>query len=271
MKIESYTQGTPCWADLATTDPAAAKSFYADLFGWTFEDAPMSETMVYTMAVKDGSYVCAMYDQPDDMKQQGMPPFWGVHIAVDDVDEVASRVEACGGTIFHGPFDVFDSGRMVVVSDPSGGMVFLWKGKDHMGAGVKNEPSSIGWCELLSTDPKAAVEFFTSLLGVESETATMPSGEDYTVYMAGGVPVAGTMAMPKQVQEMNVPSHWSVYFDVEDADATFNKAISMGGQAALAPTDIEDVGRLAFVIDPQGAAFGLIAPVPELKDAMTSG
>ena len=110
MKIASYTQGTPCWADLATTDPAAAKSFYADLFGWTFEDAQMSETMVYTMAVKDGSYVCAMYDQPDDMKQQGMPPFWGVHIAVDDVDEVASRVEACGGTIFHGPFDVSTPG-----------------------------------------------------------------------------------------------------------------------------------------------------------------
>jgi predicted enzyme related to lactoylglutathione lyase len=29
----SYTQGTPNWVDLLTTDPDAAKSFYGQLFG----------------------------------------------------------------------------------------------------------------------------------------------------------------------------------------------------------------------------------------------
>ena len=92
----------------------------------------------------------------------------------------------------------------------------------------------------------------------------MPDGVDYTVYMAGEVPVAGTMEMPAQVREMNIPSHWSVYFDVDDVDETYNKAMSMGGHEALPPTDIADVGRLAFVLDPQGAGFGLITPLPDL-------
>ena len=266
MKIESYTQGTPCWVDLSTTDQEAAKSFYAELFGWTYDDNPMDEAgqNIYSMAMKEGSYTGAMYTQPQEQAQMGIPPHWMVHIAVDSADEVAGRVEECGGTVVAGPFDVFDNGRMVFVQDPSGGMVNLWQGKSHAGAGVKNEHGAIGWCELLSTDPAAAIGFYTSLLGVESETATMPTGEDYTVYMADGMPVAGTMAMPQQVKEMNIPSHWSVYFDVDDVDETYNKAMSLGGNEAMAPMSIEEVGRLAFVVDPQGAAFGLITPLPDL-------
>ena len=30
----SYEPGTPSWVDLSTPDPAAAKRFYGELFGW---------------------------------------------------------------------------------------------------------------------------------------------------------------------------------------------------------------------------------------------
>jgi predicted enzyme related to lactoylglutathione lyase len=36
-KRKRYEPGTFCWADLATTDPAGAKAFYASLFGWETE------------------------------------------------------------------------------------------------------------------------------------------------------------------------------------------------------------------------------------------
>ena len=265
MKIESYIQGTPCWVDLSTSDQDAAKSFYAELFGWTYDDNPMDESgnVVYSMAMKGDSYTGAIYTQPQEQAQMGIPPHWMVHIAVDSADEIASRVEGCGGKVVAGPFDVFENGRMVFVTDPTGGMVNLWQGKTHAGAGVQHEHGAIGWCELLSTDPAAAIQFYTSLLGVESETAMMPNGVEYTAYMAGDMPLAGTMEMPPEVKELNIPSHWSVYFDVEDVDETYGKAMSMGGHEGLAPTDIETVGRLAFVIDPQGAGFGLMTPLAE--------
>jgi uncharacterized protein len=54
-----------------------------------------------------------------------------------------------------------------------------------------------------------------------------------------------------------VPSHWLVYFAVDDVDASFKKALAGGAREMTAPRDFPG-GRLAIVIDPQGAAFGLL-------------
>ena len=40
LEVTHHPHGAFSWADLATTDPTAAKRFYTALFGWTFEDAP---------------------------------------------------------------------------------------------------------------------------------------------------------------------------------------------------------------------------------------
>ena len=186
---------------------------------------------------------------------------------MDNVDEVAGRVESSGGSVLVPPFDVFDFGRTAIISDPSGGAVFLWQGKNHKGAGIQNEHGAIGWCELLSTDPQAAIRFYTSLLGVDSETAVMPGGNEYTVYLRDGVPLAGTMAFPEAIRGMNIPSHWSVYFHVDDVDASFDKVTSLGGVAHLEPMDIADAGRIAFVGEPQGVGFGLITPAGDWSTA----
>lgn len=40
-KISSYSPGSFCWAELASTDTVAAKHFYTGMFGWTFPDLPI--------------------------------------------------------------------------------------------------------------------------------------------------------------------------------------------------------------------------------------
>lgn len=43
----------PNWIDLATPDPAASKAFFAELFGWTYDDQPTDQPGTdYTMARK---------------------------------------------------------------------------------------------------------------------------------------------------------------------------------------------------------------------------
>ena len=49
-KLSQYAQGTPNWADLQTTDQSAAKQFYASLLGWSYDDNPMPQGGVYSMA-----------------------------------------------------------------------------------------------------------------------------------------------------------------------------------------------------------------------------
>ena len=136
----------------------------------------------------------------------------------------------------------------------------LWQPRNHIGAGVKYEPGAMAWCELMTTDTGSATSFYTELLGLNSERQMMEHGVEYTVLMAAGTPAAGLMALPDELREMQIPSHWSVYFQVTDVDATVAAVSAAGGSVKMPATDIATVGRVAFVGDPQGAGLGLMAP-----------
>ena len=262
-KIESYKQGTPSWTDLATTDQDAAKSFYADLFGWTYEDNAMGDMggMVYSMAVSDGSYAAALFTQMEHEREMGIPPHWNVYMTVENVDELATHVSEHGGNLLNEPFDVYDAGRMIVATDPTGAVIALWQAKRRIGAGVQSEHGSIAWCELLTGDPEQAIEFYEGLLGVKSETYPgMAEGESYHVLTVDGQGVAGVMRMPERLSAQNVPPHWSLYFHVDDLETALDKVKAAGGQVVLEPMPIPDVGRIAFFMDAQGAATGLMSP-----------
>ncbi len=85
-----YTPGTFSWTDLTTTDQEAAKTFYADLFGWTYYDAPVQEGVYYTMASVGDKMVAAISAQPEQQRQAGVPPIWNSYVTVENVDESAS-------------------------------------------------------------------------------------------------------------------------------------------------------------------------------------
>lgn len=72
---------------------------------------------------------------------------------------------------------------------------------------------------------------------------------------AGGRDGGGVM--PKNEQMKSLPSHWSVYFMVDDCDGTVDKAKSMNAQVIVPPTDMGP-GRFAVMQDPQGAVFSVI-------------
>jgi predicted enzyme related to lactoylglutathione lyase len=251
----SYAQGTPNWVDLPTSDQAAAKAFYAGLFGWTYDDQPMGEGQVYSMAVLRGHQVAAISPQPPEMAAAGAPPMWNTYLAADSVDEATAKVEAAGGKVAMAPFDVMDAGRMSFVMDPSGAPVALWQAGQHIGATLVNEPGTINWNELITGDPGVAA-FYSTVLGMTTSTMDMGTGP-YTTFEVGGQPVGGTT--PPQMP--GVPSHWHVYFGTDDADAAAAKATELGGSVIVPPFDTP-VGRIAVLSDPQGAIFSVIKATP---------
>jgi predicted enzyme related to lactoylglutathione lyase len=251
----SYTQGTPNWVDLQTTDQDAARAFYAGLFGWTYDDQPMPEGAVYSMAKLGDEPVAAIAPQSPELAAAGAPPMWNTYLAVDSVDDVAAKVEAAGGRLAMAPFDVMDAGRMAFVIDPAGAAVALWQANKHIGATLVNEPGTVTWNELITTDPSAAV-FYEQVLGVTTTKMDTGTGE-YTLFEAGGQQVGGATAP----QMPGVPNHWHVYFAVGDADATAAKVTELGGSIPVEPFDTP-VGRIAVARDPQGAVFSIIKPTP---------
>ena len=253
----SYAQGTPSWVDLQTTNQDAAKAFYSGLFGWTYDDQPMPQGAVYSMAQIDRDNVAAIAPQPPEMAAQGVPPMWNTYIAVDSVDDTVAKVGAAGGQIAMPAFDIPDAGRMAFVLDPGGAAVGLWQAGQHIGASRVNEPGAVVWNELITADPAGSTGFYQQVVGLTTSDMEM-EGQKYTVFETGGKQVGGTT--PPQMP--GTPNHWHVYFAAADADATAAKATELGGSVLVPPFDTP-VGRIAVLRDPQGAVFSILQPAGE--------
>ncbi len=114
------------------------------------------------------------------------------------------------------------------------------------------QPGRVSWNELVTTNAAAAKKFYTGLFGWKTEK----SGGDYTLFKQGRAMVGGMMKCPPS----GAPAHWLAYVTVSNVDASAAKARKMGGKVVAPPFDVPEVGRIAVVLDPQGAAIGLFKP-----------
>lgn len=255
QETTQYAPGTFCWVELGTTDGGAAKQFYADLFGWTASDNPIGPDMVYTMLKLDGKDVGASYQMSQEMIGQSIPAHWLSYVSVKSADETAAKVKSLGGTVLKEAFDVFDVGRMAVIQDPTGATFALWQPRKHKGAEVVNVPNSFCWNELSTTDTAKAGDFYTGLFGWTARVQQF-GPMTYTSFLNGERPAGGMYTLPPEI--VNVPPNWLVYFAVADCDASAQKATVLGAKTIAPANDIPGVGRFAVLLDPQGAAFGII-------------
>jgi len=121
MENDCMKHGAFGWFELMTTDTEGAKSFYADIFGWEYEDMPMGPGNTYTVVKSGGKAVAGIMAQPGDCK--GMPPSWDIYITVDDVDSTAVKVQSSGGKVLRPPTDIPEVGRFAVLQDPQGAVI----------------------------------------------------------------------------------------------------------------------------------------------------
>lgn len=117
---------------------------------------------------------------------------------------------------------------------------------------------TFAWHELMTPDPRAAIGFYTRVLGWE----TKPWGADggYTLWMNGPRPVGGCLAMPAALETAGVAPHWLTHIGSADVDATCAKATALGATIRKAPFDVPGEGRVAVLADPAGAVFGVYRP-----------
>ena len=116
------------------------------------------------------------------------------------------------------------------------------------------------WCELMTTDPRAAEGFYTKVVGWK----TKPFGSDgtYTMFTVGARPVAGLMALPAEAGAQGAPPNWLMYVGTPNVDETATKISQEGGRVLRQPADIPGAGRFAVVSDPFGAVFAIYSPGP---------
>lgn len=119
----------------------------------------------------------------------------------------------------------------------------------------KHTPGTFCWIELTTTDQNAAKNFYGKLFGWEA--SDMPIGENdfYTIFKLGGRDAAAAYSLPAEQRAAGVPPNWLLYVAVDSADEAAKRAAEIGGKVCLEPFDVFDLGRMAVIQDPTGAAI----------------
>lgn len=251
--ITTDTAATPkpgkfVWHDLLTEKPDVTRKFYGELLGWTFEPTEIPD---YSIIKSNGRAVGGIVDMrskdPDENESQ-----WISVLSVPDVDAATKKTRDAGGEIHVKPVDLPGRGRFALVSDPQGAVLAYIRTVDGDPADDRAAVGEFLWNELWTSDVEDAVPFYRELVGYELEDKKLLD-EDYTVFVQGDTPRAGTITRPDE----DVRSHWLPYVRVDDPAALQARVEDLGGQVLLEASDDIREGTVIIVLDPSGAPVAL--------------
>jgi predicted enzyme related to lactoylglutathione lyase len=120
----------------------------------------------------------------------------------------------------------------------------------------KHAPATPVWIDLMCDDTEKARAFYGQLFGWTFEVGPPESGP-YVICFQGGARVAG---MGKKPPGTPMPTAWTMYLAVDDADASVTQIKEAGGAVFMGPMDVFEEGRMAIAADPTGGVFGLWQP-----------
>lgn len=121
------------------------------------------------------------------------------------------------------------------------------------------------WYELMTTDADGAKRFYDAIVGWDIGEGAPEYGGYRMIGRSDGKQAGGVLPITPEMQQHGAKPIWLAYIHVSDVDAAA-AAIEQAGGKVLMKHDIENVGRIAMVTDPQGAPFYVMKPIPPAND-----
>lgn len=245
-------RGRFVWHELMTTELQAAVAFYSKVLPWKAQPSGMPD---YTLWVSGKTPAGGLMAQPESARQAGAPPSWLVYIGTPDVDATAAAAERLGGKVLKSPADIPNVGRFAVLADPHGAAFAIFKPSSTPDGAAP--ASDFSWHELATSDPQAALAFYSELFGWSRGPAhDMGPAGTYQLVEHGGAQVGGVY----KVMDASKPPHWLTYIQVASVDRAAAAAKAAGGRVTQGPMEVPGGSRIAQILDPQGGAFAVHEP-----------
>jgi predicted enzyme related to lactoylglutathione lyase len=247
--------GKIIWHDLLTTDIEGSRKFYGGLFGWTFEEVPLSlgfgRSGNYLLIRHEGKLIGGMVDT-ERLGAKANNSQWVVLMSVDDVDLVAQKVVNAGGAIMTPPTDLNERGRIAVVRDNAGALFAILETRDGDPVDSSAAFGSFMWDEVWVPDAATSAIFYESI--APFQPVSMVTGEDseYLGLAVDGRPRMGILQDP--IAEL--PPTWASYIRVEDM-SLLDRVAALGGKVLLPAEDRLIGGQVALIAGPSGAGVAL--------------
>ena len=249
--------GKVVWHDLLTHTPEASRKFYAELFGWTFEepglDLGFGPRGSYQLIRNNGILIGGMFDT-SVIPDRGNISQWITVISVDDIDAAAAATRDQGGEVLTPPTNLSSRGALAILKDSTGALLAVIQTRDGDPADREAAMNDFLWDELWTGDLTRASNFYQTVAGYESEDRAFGDADDsYHLLKSGGKPRAGILPNPFG----EVPPVWVNYLRVTDPAAIAAKAGSLGGEVIVAPQARKIGGHVAMIAGPSGAGIAL--------------
>ena len=255
-EMAETTVGHFVWHEHMAKDEKASIAFYSEIIGWKTEAFGSD----YTMWVGEQGPLGGVMALPKEAEAMGAPPHWLGYVHVDNVDQTAAAAEQLGGRIYKAPDDIPTIGRFAVLGDPQGGVFAAFKALKPMPPHAMEKVGEVCWNELMTSDSAAGFEFYAKLFSwkILDRMEMGPMGT-YLIYGVGEKRLGGMMTIPPP-SSPNAPAMrpgWIFYFQTPNLEQTIERAKSKGATLLSDPMTVPGGGRIAQLLDPQGAVFAL--------------
>jgi predicted enzyme related to lactoylglutathione lyase len=242
------------WHEHMTKDAKAAIAFYGEVVGWKTQ--AFGGGSDYMMWMSSQGPIGGVMSVPGEAAKMGAPPSWVGNVQVANVDATVTLTKKLGGKVFKEASDIPTVGRFAVIADPQGAAVAVFQPKDgSMTAHDTSKDGEFCWNELMTSDSVAGFKFYSELFGwkILHEMEMGPMGT-YRIFGVGDRQLGGMMTSPKDAP---MPPMWIYYAEVPDLDGALARAKKMGAKVMNGPMDVPGGGRIAQLVDPQGAVFAI--------------
>ncbi|HWA09069.1 MAG TPA: VOC family protein [Opitutaceae bacterium] len=246
------------WADLFTTDPAAATKFYSGLFGWTANKIEQNGQS-YTVFSNGSRPVAGLAPRSSKTRHSSR---WIGYIAVRDVDATLALVTKSGGQVRARALDFPDRGRQAIVSDPEDCTLGLLQSSSGDPADLAPQAGDWNWFELYVKNPKTTAAFYGKAFGYDVAPDTRTERKDDFLLLNGQVARGGVAPLPESDDGR---ADWLGVVRIENMDEAIARVRRLGGEVLVAPREAAYESRFAIIADSTGGTIGLVEYVDNAK------